>query len=136
MMPTAGSAMSGLPLSELGRPRIDVIIIPSGLHRDLFPEKLQLIDRAIRLASNDTDTEYPNYVRENTLEIFLNLTASGNISQEDASILAASRIFLEEAGTYGPNLDAPISASDSWENDTKLGSLFIKRMSYIYGDGI
>ncbi|MEA1992607.1 MAG: cobaltochelatase subunit CobN, partial [Thermodesulfobacteriota bacterium] len=29
--------------SELGRPRIDVMIIPSGLHRDVFPEKLKLI---------------------------------------------------------------------------------------------
>ncbi len=125
-----------IPMSELGRPRIDVIIIPSGLHRDLFPEKLQLIDRAVRLASNDSSTEYPNYVRENTLRIYQNLTASGNISQEDAIILSASRIFLEEAGTYGPNLDSPISASDTWENDTKLGSLFIKRMSYVYGDGI
>jgi len=131
-----GSDVRLIPLSELGRPRIDVIIIPSGLHRDLFPEKLQLIDRAVRLASNDSSTEYPNYVRENTLRIFQNLTTRGNISQEDAAILSASRIFLEEAGTYGPNLDSPISASDTWENDTKLGNLFIKRMSYVYGDGI
>ncbi|HUS74502.1 MAG TPA: cobaltochelatase subunit CobN, partial [Methanothrix sp.] len=125
-----------IPLSELGRPRVDVVIVPSGLHRDLFPEKLQLIDRAIRLASNDTSTEYPNYVRENSEEIFQELVASGNFSEEDAVILSASRIFLEEAGTYGPNLDSPISASNTWENDTKLGNLFIDRMSYIYGDGI
>jgi cobaltochelatase CobN len=125
-----------IPLSELGRPRVDVVVVPSGLHRDLFPEKLQLIDRAIRLASNDTSTEYPNYVRENSEEIFKELMASGNFSEEDAAILSASRIFLEEAGTYGPNLDSPISASNTWENDTKLGNLFIDRMSYIYGDGI
>ncbi len=125
-----------IPLSELGRPRIDVVIVPSGLHRDLFPEKLQLIDRAIRLASNDTSTEYPNYIRENSEEIFQDLMASGNFSEEDARILSTSRIFLEEAGTYGPNLDSPISASNTWENDTKLGNLFIDRMSYIYGDGI
>jgi cobaltochelatase CobN len=125
-----------IPLSELGRPRIDVVIVPSGLHRDLFPEKLQLIDRAIRLASNDTSTEYPNYVRENSGAIFQALMLDGNVSEKDAAILSASRIFLEEAGTYGPNLDSPISASDTWENDTKLGNLFINRMSYIYGDGI
>jgi len=125
-----------IPLTELGRPRVDVVVVPSGLHRDLFPEKLQLIDRAIRLASNDTATKYPNYVRENSKEIFKELMASGNYSEEDAAILSASRIFLEEAGTYGPNLDSPISASNTWENDTKLGSLFVERMSYIYGDGI
>ncbi len=125
-----------IPLAELGRPRVDVVVVPSGLHRDLFPEKLQLIDRAIRLASNDTSTEYTNYVRENSEAIFHELMASGNFSEEDARILSASRIFLEEAGTYGPNLDSPISASNTWENDTKLGNLFIERMSYIYGDCI
>jgi len=125
-----------IPIGELGRPRIDVVIVPSGLHRDLFPEKLQLIDRAIRLACNDTSPEYPNYIRENSEEIFQALLASGNMSREDADILSRSRIFLEEAGTYGPNLDSSVSASDTWENDSKLGNLFIARMSYIYGDGI
>ncbi len=125
-----------IPLSELGRPRIDVVVVPSGLHRDLFPEKLQLIDRAVRLASNDTSTDYPNYVRENSLKMFEDLMATGNYSEDEASVLSRSRIFLEAAGTYGPNMDSPISASDTWENDTKLGSLFIDRMSYIYGDGI
>ncbi|OPY52254.1 MAG: cobaltochelatase subunit CobN [Methanosaeta sp. PtaU1.Bin060] len=125
-----------VPLSKLGRPRIDVVVVPSGLDRDLFPEKLQLIDRAIRLASNDSSTEYPNYIRENSEKIFENLMATGNVSEREAQILSTSRIFLEEAGTYGPNLDAPVSASNTWENDTVLGDLFIKKMSYIYGDGI
>jgi len=124
------------PLSELGRPRIDVVVVPSGLHRDLFPEKLQLIDRAIRLAANDSATDHPNYVRENSEEIRSDLLATGNYSEEDAEYLSVRRIFLEAAGTYGPNLEGPVSASDTWENDSKLGNLFIDRMSYIYGDDI
>ena len=125
-----------IPLSELGRPRIDVVVVPSGLHRDLFPEKLKLIDRAIRLAANDTATDYPNYVRENSETIRSDLLATGNYTEEDADYLSASRIFLEAAGTYGPNLDSPVSASDTWEDDSKLGDLFIDRMSYIYGDDV
>lgn len=125
-----------IPLSELGRPRIDVVVVPSGLYRDLFPEKLVLIDRAIRLAANDTDTAYPNYIRENSEMLRDMLLQTGNYSAEDAEFLSRSRIFLEAAGTYGPNLDAPVSASDRWENDSELGRLFISRMSYIYGDGI
>ncbi|MHC1630870.1 MAG: cobaltochelatase subunit CobN [Methanotrichaceae archaeon] len=125
-----------VPLSELGRPRIDVLVVPSGLDRDLFPEKLKLIDRAIRLANNDTDKDYPNYVRKNSKEIKTNLMATGNYTEEDADYLSASRIFLEAAGTYGPNMDSAIGASNTWENDSKLGDLFIDRMSYIYGDEI
>ncbi len=125
-----------IPLSELGRPRIDVVVVPSGLHRDLFPEKLKLIDRAIRLAANDSATDYPNYVRENSEMIRSELLATGNYSEEDAEFLSVSRIFLEAAGTYGPNLEGPVSASDTWENDSKLGDLFIDRMSYIYGDEV
>jgi len=125
-----------VPLEELGRPRIDVLVIPSGLDRDLFPEKLKLIDRAVRLAANDTDTAYPNYVRENSEEIRASLMATGNYSEEDAEYLSVSRIFLEAAGTYGPNLDSAVAASDTWENDSKLGNLFIERMSYIYGDEV
>jgi len=125
-----------VPLSELGRPRIDVVVVPSGLHRDIFPEKLKFIDRAIRLAANDTDTSYPNYVRENSQEIYEHLIETGNYTEEGALNLSRSRIFLEAPGTYGPNLDSTIGASDTWENDTKLGNLFIERMSYIYGDDI
>lgn len=33
-------------------------------------------------------------------------------------------------------MSSPVSASDTWENDSKLCNLFIDRMSYIYGDGI
>ena len=124
------------PSSELGRPRIDVVVVPSGLHRDLFPEKLQLIDRAIRLAANDSATDYPNYVRENSEEIRSELLATGDYSEEDAEFLSASRIFLEAAGTYGPNLEGPVSASDTWEDDSKLGNLFIDKMSYLYGDDV
>ncbi len=125
-----------VPLSELKRPRIDVVVVPSGLYRDLFPEKLSLIDKAIRLASNDSDTSYPNYIKENSDSIRERLLESGNFTAEEAEYLSRARIFLEAAGTYGPNMDAPISASDRWENDSELGHLFISRMSYIYGDGI
>ncbi|MEA2045359.1 MAG: cobaltochelatase subunit CobN [Euryarchaeota archaeon] len=125
-----------VPLTELGRPRIDVLVVPSGLDRDLFPEKLKLIDRAIRLARNDTELAYPNYVKENSEEVKAALLATGNYTEEEADYLSVSRIFLEAAGTYGPNLDSPIAASDTWETDAKLGNLFIDRMSYIYGDDI
>jgi len=126
--------------SELGRPRIDVMVIPSGLHRDVFPGKLKLIDRAIRLAAEANNTIYDNYVRENSEEIFDALNATGDYTgpypEEDARYLSVSRIFLEAPGTYGPNLDSVIGASSTWNNSSVIGETYISRMHYIYGDEV
>jgi len=128
---------------SLMRPRIDVMVVPSGLHRDLFPGKLKLIDRAIRLAENATpeqDGGYPNYVKNNTREIFEALNATGDYTgvalEENATYLSVSRIFLEAPGTYGPNLDSAIGASGTWNNSSKIGNLFVSRMHYIHGDEV
>ena len=37
-----------LPLSELGRPRIDVTLRISGMFRDAFPDQIDLINSAVR----------------------------------------------------------------------------------------
>ncbi|RZB32284.1 MAG: cobaltochelatase CobN [Candidatus Argoarchaeum ethanivorans] len=128
-----------IPVSELNRSRIDVMVVPSGLERDFAPNALKLIDRAIRLAAtaNDTypnGTAYPNYVKENSKAIFEVLNATGKYTEEEAKYLSMSRIFLEAPGTYGPNLDSAIGASGTWNNSSKIGELFISRMNYIYGD--
>ena len=128
---------------SLMRPRIDVMVVPSGLHRDVFPEKLKLIDRAIRLAENATpeqDGGYRNYVRENSDAIFDKLNATerytGAPLEENATYLSVSRIFLEAPGTYGPNLDSVVAASGTWNNSSTIGKTFITRMHYIYGDEV
>ena len=142
---------------DLGRPRIDVMVVPSGLHRDLFPGKLKLIDRAVRLAANDTgigsgsgstagsavgsdagSVPYDNYVRENSRKIYhdlLNRTDHA-YSDSDAEYLSMSRIFLEAPGTYGPNLDSVVGATGTWNDSSVIGELFIDRMNYIYGDDV
>jgi cobaltochelatase CobN len=128
---------------KFGRPRIDVMVVPSGLHRDLFPGKLKLIDRAIRLAENATpeqDAGYDNYVKNNTREIFEALNATGNYTgvalEKNATYLSVSRIFLEAPGTYGPNLDSVIAASGTWESNTDIGNVYKSRMHHIYGDEV
>ena len=130
--------------SDLGRPRIDVMVVPSGLHRDLFPGKLKLIDRAIRLAENATPEQDEgcggNYVKNNTLEIFDKLNATGMYTgvalEENATYLSVSRIFLEAPGTYGPNLDSVVAASGTWDTNTDIGNVYKSRMHHIYGDRV
>lgn len=40
-----------IPLEELKRPRIDVVVNCSGVFRDLFVNQMLLLDRAIKLAA-------------------------------------------------------------------------------------
>ncbi|RZN38539.1 MAG: cobaltochelatase subunit CobN [Methanophagales archaeon ANME-1-THS] len=120
-----------IPSSELGRPRIDVLVTTSGLYRDTFPDKVRLIDKAVRLAYNDSES--PNYVRENSDAIYAWLIEQG-YSEEEARSLSMARIFSEAPGTYGTGLPNAIAASDTWMNGTKLANLYISRMGYVYGE--
>jgi len=40
-----------VPSSELGRPRVDVVIQAASLFRDTFPDRMKLLDKAVRLAA-------------------------------------------------------------------------------------
>lgn len=136
--------------SELGRPRIDVLVQISGLYRDTFPHKVELIDKAVYLAYNDPGNQYEedeerpapeyisynpeentNYVRENTNDLFLVLNES--FQNETASMtISLLRVFGPEDGTYGTGLANVVSASNS--STTELAELYINRMSYVYGE--
>ena len=136
--------------SELGRPRIDVLVQISGLYRDTFPHKVELIDKAVYLAYNDPDNQYgkdeerpvpsyipydsdenTNYVRENTNDLFLVLNES--LQNESASMtVALLRVFGPEDGTYGTGLSNVVSASNS--STSEIAELYIDRMSYVYGE--
>ncbi|MDW7731774.1 MAG: cobaltochelatase subunit CobN [Methanolobus sp.] len=122
--------------TELGRPRIDVIVQISGLYRDTFPMKVQLIDKAVRLAYEQGKTdEYDNYVTRNTdtLQLVLNETIQdGNLSLD----IAQFRIFGPADGAYGTGMANAVDASDTWENNTELAELYIDKMSYVYGQNI
>lgn len=120
-----------IPSEELGRPRIDVLITASGLYRDTFPDKIALLDKAVRLAAKANDTA-PNYVKENSEDILDKLLAGG-YNQSEAENLSSARIFSEALGTYGTGLPDAVTASDTWENDTKLADLYISRVGNVYG---
>jgi len=42
------TGVAAIPLEELGRPRIDVVMTVSGIFRDLFSPTVQLLDKAVR----------------------------------------------------------------------------------------
>jgi len=124
-----------IPCAELGRPRIDVLVVTSGIYRDMYAGKLLLIDKAVRLAAAAHDGATPNYVKEHTEAIYLDLISRG-YDKETARELAVSRIFCPPSGSYTPGIQSATGATDTWSNPEDLAELYINRMGHIYGSTI
>lgn len=124
--------VEAIPRSELGRPRIDVTIVPSGLYRDLFSNIMALLDNAVSLAKKQSEED--NILRANILKTKKMLMEKG-ITEDKAEKLASVRIFTEPSGAYGTNLSNVISLSSTWENEKQVADIYFMRMSYMYGQG-
>ena len=123
---------------SMDRPRIDVVVVVSGLYRDMFPDKIVLLDKAVRLAYEQNETaNCPNYVKENTDALAKALRDNDpSLNESDALNLALFRIFGCADGTYGPGLANAIGASNTWNDTDVLAQLFIDRMGNAYGEGV
>ncbi|MBX2999275.1 MAG: magnesium chelatase subunit H, partial [Caldilineaceae bacterium] len=112
-----------IPLAELNRPRIDVVMTVSGIFRDLFHHQMNLLDKAVRLAAEAPESVERNFVRKHTLAHAADL----GISIHEA----ATRVFSNAPGAYGANINHLIESSN-WENDNELSDMFMTRKSYAY----
>ncbi|MBP2029819.1 cobaltochelatase CobN, partial [Methanohalophilus levihalophilus] len=131
-----GRVVDVKPIENLDRPRIDVVIQISGLYRDMFPDKVRLIDKAVQV-SYEQDEPPINYVKQNSdliRDALMNETPS--LSESDAHNLSLLRIFGSADGAYGTGLPNAIEASDTWNNTDKLAELFLSRMSHAYGQNV
>ncbi len=112
-----------IPLEELSRPRIDVVITVSGIFRDLLSHQIRLLDKAVRLAASAEEPETLNFVRRNVLE---QCREDGLPFNE-----AANRIFSNAPGSYGANVNHLVESS-TWETDNELSETFISRKSFSF----
>merc|ERR1712003_243179 len=98
-----------IPLEELGRPRIDVVVNCSGVFRDLFVNQMNLLDRAIKLAAEQEDEPLEmNFVRKHAMEQAEELGVS--VRQ------AATRIFSNASGSYSSNVNLADENTSKKEN--------------------
>jgi cobaltochelatase CobN len=119
-----------IPLSELGRPRVDVTVNICGFFRDLFPNLVRLIDLAFRTVAELDEPLEMNAVRRHTQALMNELENDAQTKR-----LAGSRIFGPPPGEYGNRLSTLIETA-AWDSEADLGNMYIKRTQYIYGDGI
>ncbi len=121
-----------IPGNQLGRPRIDVLINPSGLYRDMFPNKLLYLDDAVQKAMAETDIE--NYLARNNRVIKSALMASG-MTEQEAEAQSRFRIFTEKVGSYGNGVEEMVGASGLWESDEAISDVYLNRAQYAVGQG-
>lgn len=111
-----------IPLDELKRPRMDVVMTVSGIFRDLFTPTMALLDRAVRRVAELDEPPEMNYVRRNVSQA----VAGGNDSDD-----ALVRVFSNAPGNYGTNVNFMVMQS-AWETEASLGDLFVTRKCFAY----
>jgi magnesium chelatase subunit H len=113
-----------LPLTELGRPRIDVVTTLSGIFRDLLPLQTRLLAEASFLAASADEPLDQNFVRKHALAY----------QQQHGCDLetAALRVFSNADGTYGANVNHLIDSS-RWDNEDELAECYTRRKCFAYG---
>lgn len=121
-----------IPVKELGRPRIDVVIQTSGQFRDLAASRLYLINRAVQMAAGAKDDEFPNLVKEGVNESERTLIESG-VSPKDAREMSTFRIFGGLNGGYGTGIQQMVQKGDSWKSEDEVADTYINNMSAFYG---
>jgi magnesium chelatase subunit H len=112
-----------IPLEELRRPRIDVVMTVSGIFRDLFGATISLLDKAARAVAALDEPQEMNYVRRHIAE-----QMREGCSMDEA----ATRVFSNAAGNYGANVNFLVLESQ-WEDSRELGDLFVTRKCFAYG---
>ncbi|MEM9162272.1 MAG: magnesium chelatase subunit H [Cyanobacteria bacterium P01_F01_bin.4] len=112
-----------LPLEELGRPRIDVVVNCSGVFRDLFVNQMALLDRAVKMAAEADEPLEMNFVRKHALA----QAEEMGVSLRDA----ATRVFSNASGSYASNVNLAVENS-SWEEEAELQEMYLKRKSFAF----
>jgi len=113
-----------IPLAELGRPRIDVVITLSGIFRDLLPLQTKLLAESALFAAQTDEPIEQNFIRKHALAF--QATNGGSIDQ------AALRVFGNADGAYGANVNQLVDAG-AWNEEDELAEAYVKRKGYAYG---
>jgi magnesium chelatase subunit H len=118
----AGAAL--VPLAELGRPRIDVVMTLSGIFRDLLPLQVKMLAEAAFLAASADEPAECNFVRKHALAY----AAQHGCDMETASL----RVFSNADGAYGANVNHMIE-NGRWDDEDELAETYTRRKCFAYG---
>ncbi|MET1160089.1 MAG: magnesium chelatase subunit H [Thermoprotei archaeon] len=109
-----------IPLEELGRPRIDVLVTICGIFRDTFYNIVELLDQAFRLVASLDEPLEKNFIRKHFLE-------------EEKKFSEIYRIYGPPEGLYATSLTKLIETS-AWSSELDLVNAYIESMKFGYGE--
>ncbi|MFO1151806.1 MAG: magnesium chelatase subunit H [Alsobacter sp.] len=113
-----------VPLEDLGRPRIDVMVSLSGIFRDLLPLQVKLLAEACYAAAAAEEPEDRNFVRKHAL---------ARMRETGCDLeTAALRVFGNADGAYGSNVNHLVE-NGRWEDEDELAETYTRRKSFAYG---
>lgn len=113
-----------IPLAELGRPRIDVVMTLSGIFRDLLPLQTRMLAEAAWKAASADEPLAQNFIRAHALDQAARL----GVPLETAAL----RVFSNAEGAYGSNVNTLVGSSAFGDEDD-LADAYEARKSFAYG---
>ncbi|NET79185.1 MULTISPECIES: cobaltochelatase subunit CobN [Okeania] len=119
-----------LPVSILGRPRVDVTLRISGFFRDAFPNIIDLFDQAVIAVANLDEPETENPLAAQVKKEVKYWQELG-LTETQAKARSHYRIFGSKPGAYGAGLQGLIE-SQNWQDDQDLARAYINWSGYAY----
>jgi magnesium chelatase subunit H len=113
-----------IPLAQLGRPRVDVVITLSGIFRDLLPLQVKLLAEAAFMAAAADEMVEQNFIRKHALRFMAE--HGGDLET------AALRVFGNAEGAYGSNVNSLVDNS-RWDEVDELAETYSRRKGFAYG---
>lgn len=113
-----------IPLAELGRPRIDVLMTLSGIFRDLLPLQTRMLAEAAWKCATADEPLSQNFIRAHALAY----AAEMGVDMEAAAL----RVFSNAEGAYGSNVNHLVDSSAFGAED-ELADAYEARKSFAYG---
>ncbi len=112
-----------IPLAQLGRARVDVVITMSGIFRDLLPLQIRMLAEAAFLAASADEPAEMNHVRRHALAFM----AEHGCDMEAASL----RVFGNAEGAYGANVSHLVD-NGQWDDEDELAETYSRRKGFAY----
>lgn len=119
-----------IPISELGRPRLNVVVHMTGIFRDMFPNLLNDLNLLFRKIADLDEAEEQNRFKAHTQKLSERLRADG-WDPEQISNVASARFFGPAEGQYGTSVTKLVETKN-WEGEEELAHAYASSQHHVY----